>query len=175
MNNIMKVLNLIRHGKASYDTSMDNDFRRPLNEKGESNSNFLNEHLARYNLGKHKILCSAALRTRGTLNCLEDSLNRDSKIIYTNDLYLANSKEIIRQLSLEKDLRMVTIVGHNPGLSDLLVFLSGRFGLRDMPTSSIAQLEFTEKRKKILSEASAKINFFIQSKDRTIINLLEKS
>ena len=70
---------------------------------------------------------------------------------------------------------MVTIVGHNPGLSDLLVFFSGRFGLQDMPTSSIAQLEFTEKRRKNLSESSAKINFFVQSKDRTIINLLEKS
>ena len=60
-------------------------------------------------------------------------------------------EEIIKELNLEEKLSMVTIVGHNPGLSDLLVFFSGRFGLQDMPTSSIAQLEFTEKRKKNLS------------------------
>ncbi len=171
----MKVLNLIRHGKASHDASIDNDFKRPLNEKGESNSSFLNEHLAQYNFNRHKILCSTALRTKETLNCLKDALNLNSKIIYTNDLYLANFREIIKELNLEEELSMVTIVGHNPGLSDLLVFFSGRFGLQDMPTSSIAQLEFTEKRKKNLSESSAKINFFVQSKDGTIINLLEKS
>ena len=67
---------------------------------------------------------------------------------------------------------MLTIVGHNPGVSDLLSYLSGNFSLDDMPTSSMAQLEFSKRNKTGLHESSAKINFYIQSKDNSIINLL---
>jgi len=168
----MKILNIIRHAKSIQNNSIKNDIYRTITKIGKIDADFLNRYLVQYNFKKHKILCSTSLRTKQTLECFKYSLNNESKIVYYQDLYLANFKEIIKTISLESKTSMLTIVGHNPGVSDLLSYLSGNFSLDDMPTSSMAQLEFSKRNKTGLHESSAKINFYIQSKDNSIINLL---
>ena len=168
----MKILNIIRHAKSAKDDSSKDDIRRPITKIGKANADFLNNYLVRYNFKKHKILCSTSLRTRQTLQCLSRSLNNESEIIYSYDLYLANFKKVIKEIFPESKTNTITIIGHNPGVSDLLSYLSGNFYLHDMPTSSIAQLEFLRKDRQDLHESSAKINFYIQSEDNSIINLL---
>ena len=85
---------------------------------------------------------------------------------------MATFRKLIDIIDSEaKNSNMITIIGHNPGLSDLLSFTTGNYDLNDMPTSSIAQIEFYNRNIEGSYESSAKLNFFYTSKNSEIINL----
>ena len=42
---------------------------------------------------------------------------------------------------------MITIIGHNPGLSDILSFFTGKYDIPDLKTSSVAQIIFNDTKK----------------------------
>ena len=111
-------------------------------------------------------------RQKETLSFLKNSLNPDSKIIYSFDLYLATFKKLLNIVESEsKNTNMITLIGHNPGLSDLLSYLVGNYDINDMGTSSFVSLTFDKSKKADSYEGSAKIESFIQSKNDSIINL----
>ena len=89
-NEIMRILNLIRHAKSSHDLDLEDDFDRPLTDRGRADAKSLDDHLNAYNFPKHTIICSNSIRTRETYNCLECSLNSNSDVFYLDELYLAN-------------------------------------------------------------------------------------
>ena len=167
----MKILNLVRHSKSSYDLNIEDDFDRPLSEKGRVDASNLNDHLKEYNFPRHTIICSTSIRTRETYNFLEYSLNSNSKVFFLNELYLANYMEIIKLIRVYSKNNMLTVIGHNTGVSDLLSLIIGNFKIIDMPTSSIAQLKITSK-DSIINEKSGEINFYLKSEENKIIDLV---
>ena len=64
---------------------------------------------------------------------------------------------------------MITIIGHNPGLSDILSFFTGKYDIPDLPTSSVAQIIFNDTKK--INEGDGTLKFLIQSKNNEIISL----
>ena len=168
----MKYLNIIRHGESESPITPKNDFLRDLNDLGQYDLQNLNDYLIDQDFNKHKIICSTSTRTKQTLILLKSSLNPESKIIYSQEFYLATFKKLIDIIDSEaKNTNMITIIGHNPGLSDLLSFTTGNYDLNDLPTSSIAQIEFYNRNIECSYESSAKLNFFYTSKNSEIINL----
>tara|TARA_B000000437_G_C11553317_1_gene268148 strand:+ start:22 stop:528 length:507 start_codon:yes stop_codon:yes gene_type:complete len=168
----MKILNLIRHGEAEDVLNTKNDFLRNLSIHGISDLTLLDNYLLQFNFKNHKIICSTSIRTKETLSFLKNSLNPDSKIIYSFDLYLATFKKLLNIVESEsKNTNMITLIGHNPGLSDLLSYLVGNYDINDMGTSSFVSLTFDKSKKADSYEGSAKIESFIQSKNDSIINL----
>ena len=75
---------------------------------------------------------------------VEFSLNEKSRIIFTDDLYLANVRTIYELIIKESKSYMITIIGHNPGLSDILSFFTGKYDIPDLKTSSVAQIIFND-------------------------------
>lgn len=171
-NEIMRILNLIRHAKSSHDLDLEDDFDRPLTDRGRADAKSLDDHLNAYNFPKHTIICSNSIRTRETYNCLECSLNSNSDVFYLDELYLANYREIIKLIKVYKKSNMLTVIGHNTGISDLLSFILGDFKLPDMATSSIAQIE-VPKKNTLIEEGSGKVVLYLRSKENKIKNLLK--
>ena len=64
---------------------------------------------------------------------------------------------------------MITIIGHNPGLSDILSFFIDKYDIPDLKTSSIAQIIFNDTNK--INEGDGTLKFVIQSKNNEIISL----
>ena len=164
----MRFLNIIRHAKAENDYSK-NDFERVLAERGQEDSMFLDSFLFRYSFKKHNILCSTSIRTLQTYQNLKFSLNEKSRIIFTDDLYLANVRTIYELIIKESKSYMITIIGHNPGLSDILSFFTGKYDIPDLKTSSVAQIIFNDTKK--INEGDGTLKFLIQSKNNEIISL----
>ena len=164
----MKFLNIIRHGEAE-NTLIKNDFERELSSKGHEDLKELNKFLFQFLFKKHKILCSSAKRTIQTYENLKYSLNEDSKLISTDDLYLANLKTINSLLEQNKS-RMITIIGHNPGISDLVSFFTGNYEVPDLGTSSVAQICFDNERK--VGEGEGSLKFIVQSSDNNVKSII---
>jgi phosphohistidine phosphatase len=165
----MKFLNIIRHGKAE-NTFIKNDFDRELAPDGNEDLKGLNKFLFQYSFKKHKILCSSARRTIQTYEKIKYSLNEDSRLILLDDLYLANLKTIKSLLLEQKKSRMITIIGHNPGISDLVSFYSGNYEVPDLSTSSVAQIYFDNERK--IGEGEGSIKFIVQSSNDNIQSII---
>ena len=82
------------------------------------------------------VSCSSARRARETLSGLTPVLGDQAEVVVTDDLYGANADEILGQLrELGRDSASVTIVGHNPGMHDLALELTG-----DADEAAISQL-----------------------------------
>ena len=151
----MKFLNIIRHGEAE-NSLIKNDFDRELSLKGHEDLKELNKFLFQFVLKKHKIICSTSKRTIQTYENIKYSLNEDSNLLLTDDLYLANLKTIYNVLLEEKKSRMITIIGHNPGVSDLVSFFTNNYEIPDLNTSSIAQIYFDNDKKIEIGRASCR-------------------
>jgi len=96
------------------------------------------------------IACSPAVRTNETalLVCSGADISTD-RIYHDKRLYLASLHEL---LSVMRDIpaspEPLMLIGHNPGLEDLLLYLAGdaaaHTGHRKiMPTAALPHLEFT--------------------------------
>ena len=71
-----------------------------------------------------------------TLAELKPTLGDQTEVVVSDDLYGADADEVLRQLGeVDRDIASVMIVGHNPGLHDLALELTG-----DGDEAAIAQL-----------------------------------
>ena len=137
-NNVpMKTLLIMRHAKSSWDSKATTDHDRPLNERGEADAPHMGTVLKTHDLVPVRILSSTALRARRTAELVAEHSAYEGEIIYDRDIYNAGLDEFIASLSRHLDDEdSAMIVGHNPGVSELLDFLTD--SPEDMPTACIA-------------------------------------
>jgi phosphohistidine phosphatase len=135
----MKKLLLIRHAKAEHGNHT-NDFERPLKESGIEDATVMAQRLVAQDIKPQLIISSPALRTHSTANIFSEHLlshevETDKKIYEANENALLH---IINTLSDDHDF--IAIVGHNPGISQILYYLTGK--VKDVPTCAVALIEF---------------------------------
>jgi phosphohistidine phosphatase len=113
----MKTLGLLRHAKSDWDDLAKRDFDRGLNDRGRKGAALIGAHIARHGVKFDRLLASPAERVRQTL---ETSLP-DMEPEFDQRLYLASTDTLMDVLR-EKggDTDAVLVVGHNPGLQELL-------------------------------------------------------
>jgi len=143
----MKRLTLLRHGKSDWDESSLSDFDRPLRPRGRRDAVRMGEHLASLDLAPDLIVCSPAARARQTAMLFAEALGYDEDIEWDKRIYGANSVELMAVLcQLPDDVDHVVLIGHNPGLEELVVRLAaGRpdfamAGVR-LPTAAAAHIQ----------------------------------
>ena len=123
----MKTLLLLRHAESSGTEAGQSDFARPLNERGREAAPAIGRFLGRQRVKPDLILCSPAERARETATLVIDAAGltssklRDDARIY--EAATATLFEVVSQI--EEGAREVLIVGHNPGISELLARLTG--------------------------------------------------
>ncbi len=137
----MKNLIVIRHAKSSWDNPELEDHERPLNKRGNEDSLLMANVLKQYNLHIDKIFCSTAQRAKSTIEILTRELGiENNRIEYINELYNGSRRDILNFLKkLEDKPSSVAIVGHNPGLTDLVHFLLYDFD-HELPTCSVVNI-----------------------------------
>src|SRR5580704_10524064 len=119
----MRRLILFRHAKAEPRAAGQDDFDRPLAERGREDAVLIGQALAKENLAPDVALISPARRTAETWICAKESFPR-IRAELDRTLYNAGPEDIrtaIERVADRADTLMV--VGHNPGLHELAIEL----------------------------------------------------
>ena len=136
-----KTLLVLRHGKSSWkDLSLD-DHDRPLKKRGKRDAKRVGAFLREKGLIPDLILTSSAKRARGTAKRVTKGgdFKRAVPVEKHRQLYHAEPETIVEVLQgIDGARDRVMIVGHNPGLEDLLELLLGEW--YRMPTAALAQI-----------------------------------
>ncbi|HJL42261.1 MAG TPA: histidine phosphatase family protein [Myxococcales bacterium LLY-WYZ-16_1] len=113
----MKRLILMRHAKSSWASEADSDHARPLNDRGLRQAPRVGALLAERGWVPDRVLCSDALRTRQTWDCLRPALAGGAPhVSFEPTLYLAGWAELKPLLAgSSHTAETVLALGHNPG------------------------------------------------------------
>jgi phosphohistidine phosphatase len=138
---------LLRHGKSDWDTGVD-DFHRPLKDRGKRGAQRIGVWLAQQNILPDLIVASPAERALVTAQKTCKAMgNSDEGIQRDKRIYAAAIDELLAVLAdCPQDAGRVMLVGHNPGLEELLVWLASETvpepedGKR-LPTATLARLQ----------------------------------
>ena len=85
------------------------------------------------------VISSDAVRARLTAEAVAEAFRYGGEILLDPHLYLAGPAEILPLLQrLRENAETVMIVGHNPGLEQLVEQLTGE--RQDLPTAALAQI-----------------------------------
>ena len=138
----MKTLILLRHAKASWDQPELSDLERPLKEKGHRQAEKMSAHLREALPAPEHIFCSSSTRTRETLPPFLKAWGLKAKqVSFLDELYLADEQVLLEFVkALPPQLNRVLLLGHNPGLTDLINQLNVR--LDNLPTGSAVCFNF---------------------------------
>ena len=126
------------------------DFDRPLNKRGLKGAAIMGRHIASQPLSWERIIASPAVRVAQTIELGAQAAKINPQVRWDRRIYLASSATLIDLLrEQEGDPTTILMVGHNPGLEDLIFDLvpdDGSSPLRDIveekyPTAAFAQLE----------------------------------
>lgn len=137
----MKTLLVLRHAKSSWDQPGLDDHDRPLNARGEADAPRMGELVRDEDLMPDLIVSSDAVRARLTAEAMAAAAGYPGTIQLDPRLYHANPAAIIDVLAseIDGDEARVMIVGHNPGLEELVRKLTGE--PTDMPTAALARID----------------------------------
>lgn len=136
----MKTLLILRHAKSSWDDPAMADHERPLNTRGRMAAPQIARLLRDEGLLPHHILCSTAVRARQTVELLAEESGYSGPVEYREDLYLASPWRCLAALGeLPVACATAMLVGHNPGLEELLQGLTGEE--EHLPTAALAQVQ----------------------------------
>ncbi|MGN6279393.1 MAG: SixA phosphatase family protein [Sphingomonas sp.] len=169
----MKTLTLLRHAKSGWDDPVQRDFDRPLNAKGARAAATMGEHLRSLGLGFDRVIASPAARVIETVEHLARGYGRTIEPEWDRRLYLASASMLIDLIhALSEDAERVLIIGHNPGLAELVLLLAPDTpdaALRHdvavkYPTASVAELELGEHWATVLP-GEARLTRFIRPRD----------
>lgn len=121
-----RTLILWRHAKSSWADPALGDFNRPLNDRGNRAAPAMAHHIAAYFPRPDVVFCSAAVRTRQTLDALIAlwPASNCPDIRYEDSIYEAHPSTLVRCLAFAGPAASVLMVGHNPGLHALAAGLT---------------------------------------------------
>ena len=116
---------LLRHGKSDWNTDK-SDFNRPLQDRGKRAAQRMGVWLATNDLVPDYVISSPAERALVTAEkCCKAMGQGADNIVQQQKIYLADADdllEVLRQIPTEAS--RVLLVGHNPGLEELLLSLT---------------------------------------------------
>lgn len=136
----MKTLLGLRHAKSSWSDTTVDDRDRDLNARGRRDAVRMGELIRQNQLSPDVIISSDALRARLTAEAVADVIGFQEAIALDRRLYLASPADIVAVIRTAAGAAStVMIVGHNPGLEQLVERLTGE--PNDLPTAALAQIE----------------------------------
>ena len=122
----MKRLLILRHAKSSWADSSQQDWQRPLNERGLRDAPRVGEWLRTRAIVPDIIITSDAVRARATAQAVAKTSGYSRDIVTDPSLYLAKPDDLLDAISrVSDDADTVMVVGHNPGLENLVELLTG--------------------------------------------------
>jgi phosphohistidine phosphatase len=134
----MKSLLVVRHAKSSWEWDDQNDFERPLNERGKRDAPLMAQRLVMAAAIPDLLVSSPAKRAKRTAQLFAKELGFDEEgILLKTELYHAPPEvfyEVIEKLDASK--QTVAVFSHNPGITAFVNELTST-RLDNMPTCGV--------------------------------------
>jgi len=124
-------LYIMRHAKSDWSGPQISDFDRPINKRGTRNAIRIGEWMNENNHIPQKIISSPALRAKETIELVTEQISKFNleDLTYEDELYLAGFTQLIEFINTYKDkVQSLMLVGHNPGIENLVNYLCDRSG-----------------------------------------------
>ena len=137
----MKKLYIFRHAQKDIEIPEQDDYDRPLSDKGLEDAKLMGEKLANKKVSVDLIVSSPAVRTSQTSEELAKALKYNKNIMYNEVLYMAYVNELTETLSYTFDtVNSMILVGHNPSVTALALTIAGF--KEKIPMGGVVEIEF---------------------------------
>jgi len=169
----VKTLLVLRHAKSDWGDAGADDHDRRLAPRGHRGAELLAAHFARTHVAPDVVLCSTARRARETLELAQPGLPSSTRVYFERRLYGAGVDELLERIDeVPDDVGSVLLVGHNPGLKDLVIALTahGNRALRErvetkFPTAAFATIDLDVERWADVQPGTGTLVAFVTHKD----------
>ena len=156
---------LLRHAESPMSSLID-DHSRPLSDTGKEDASTLAKYICDNKICFDLTLCSTSDRTKETLTIIKDrSIDSFREINYLDELYNA-SKDKIHEVISRRTNQSILVVGHNPGISELISDFAG------LDESSFPPCVFSNFVTKAGDLLSAKSIFIVRPENKEVIDLI---
>lgn len=160
----MKTLFLLRHAKSENAAPGLTDLNRALNERGNEEAQAIGTFLKKQDLKFDFVLCSTAVRARETTELVLAAAELSANVRYDERIYEAGPLRLFELISeIEKDSSAVLVVGHNPGMEELLQILTGRN--EQMATGTLAMIDLNADEWNKVREGEAGLDWIVKPKE----------
>lgn len=160
----IKHLFLLRHAKSSWDDPSLDDFDRPLNDRGKKAAPLMGRIMRERDVQPDLILCSTAKRTKQTAKLVAESAKLKSPIVFTDEIYEASTEALLDIIKAqEASVESILMIGHNPGLSELLMELTGEY--EHFPTAALAKVALEVDKWKSIKGGAGQLKWILRPKE----------
>ncbi|MBE2278767.1 MAG: histidine phosphatase family protein [Ignavibacteriaceae bacterium] len=159
----MKKLTIVRHAKSDWNFTELLDHERPINGRGRADAPFMAVNIMKSTGTPDLVISSYANRAVTTAIIFARAMYvPEEKIQITTQLYDATAGKVMSVLqAIDDSYNNVMIFGHNPGLTNLVNYLSQTEYITDnLPTTGCVCFEFDIKSWKNLAQGMGKLVFF---------------
>jgi len=157
----MKQLILIRHAKSSWGNADLDDFERPLNQQGEHQASFMGKRLCNRAVQPDLILSSPTKRAFQTALIIAKAIGYPTQEIITPiSLYTFEADELLEEIcTIEDQYQHVMLFGHNPGITRVVSYLTGK-KIDTIPPCGIFCINFSTSVWKAVTETVGSLVFY---------------
>jgi len=160
----MKTLYLLRHAKSSWKDPELADFDRPLNGRGRGAATLVGRHVRKKKIRPELLLCSPAERARQTVALVRESSGLSAEMRYDERIYEADAARLLEVVTqIEEAVGVALLVGHNPGLEELLELLTGE--AHQMPTAALACVMLDVEKWGKAREGAGRLDWIVRPKE----------
>jgi phosphohistidine phosphatase len=159
----VKRLAILRHAKSDWGDAKLGDFDRPLNDRGWKAARRMGRELKQRGIEFDRVIASPAARVRETLDGVSEKLKANVEIRFEPRMYLASEEDLFEVVrDLPESVHSPLLVGHNPGLHQLVLDLTRDGADRNrvahkFPTAALACIELPAERWRDVAQGSGKL------------------
>lgn len=141
----MKTLIIVRHAKSSWDVAVQSDHERTLNQRGLQDAPRIAELIAKRYPVLDAIVSSTAVRALTTARFMAEGYGPPQTALTTTArIYEADVAGLLNVIDeLNPNYNAVMLVGHNPGVTELVRYLADRT-FSHMSTCNVAVITFPQ-------------------------------
>jgi|AGTN01.2.fsa_nt_gi Phosphohistidine phosphatase SixA len=160
----MKQLYLLRHAKSSWDDDSLDDFDRPLNPRGKKAAPLMGKVVKERDIAPDIILCSPAKRTKQTIKLVNETAKLKADVTFEEAIYDSSAADLRKLLKKQKkSVGSILLIGHNPGLEELLEQLTGKY--EPLPTAALVQIDVNSDDWSHIKDGANKLAWIVRPKD----------
>jgi phosphohistidine phosphatase len=141
----LKKLIIMRHAEAPHNSSMFDDFNRQLSNNGVKQAEQSACHLIKNDIKIDKILSSPSLRTKQTLEIMQNN-GIDAEVEFYNEIYRTSEEAMMEIIKIQQEVKNLLILGHNPTISYLYFSIINDYNLNHFSPGSFAMINYQKDR-----------------------------
>lgn len=143
VEDINKILLVVRHAKSSWDIESLNDFERPLNDRGKKDAPMMAKRLVDKKILIDAFVSSPAKRAKKTAEIFCEAYGKTADTIECiSMLYQAAPEDFYEVVEhLDDSFNTVAVFSHNPGITEFVNSLTDTVKIDNLPTTGVYAIQ----------------------------------